>query len=483
MLPIYAHYVGGEGYGIMGMIDVVLSMTQALIGYGISGAMRRHYFEKESESARNIFVSTNIAVMFLVVIVVTIPALFFSESIAYFALGKENMGFYFTLAFCIFIADMTSKNAEQYILIRQQSILYTSLAISRLFIVFGLNIYFIVYLKMAVLGYLWTNLISAILFSFIMHGYAFYHVGFHYNRSNAIETLRFSIPLVPGSIAMFLRGNADRIILRHFLGLAELGTYEMLFKFATLIGIIIVEPFEQSWDIKRYEICKLQEGPTTIAQIFTLEMALIFFAGIILSLEIPLILKILTPNDFWISSHIAALAVLSRVLWAASSHFAFGIFYSKKMHILSNYQILMAGFSVLVNWWLIKYHGLMGALLANCVIAIGQNICYYYASQKYYFIPFEWFRLLYMFCVACALFFLIDQISFGPDNIIYHFIEDHLRTGINFSYIGQIEILSRLLQNMPIVMEGIVKFLASFVFLFMLLIIDINPKKALQDMK
>ena len=49
MLPVYAHYLRGEGYGIIGMIDVTLSVLTLLMGSGLTGALTRFYFDKKTD--------------------------------------------------------------------------------------------------------------------------------------------------------------------------------------------------------------------------------------------------------------------------------------------------------------------------------------------------------------------------------------------------------------------------------------------------
>lgn len=93
MLPVYAFYLRGEGYGIIGMIDVILSILTYLIGYGVSGAMRRFYFQKPTENEKHAFVSTNIVLMFMLVLIISAPAVLFSEQIARLAFGRAGMGF------------------------------------------------------------------------------------------------------------------------------------------------------------------------------------------------------------------------------------------------------------------------------------------------------------------------------------------------------------------------------------------------------
>ncbi len=169
MLPIYAHYLRGEGYGILGMIETVLSMMTLLIGYGITGAMSRFYYEKNDPEERKTVVSTVIILMFFMVIAVGTPVLFFSRPVAYLAFGKADLGPYIQLAVLAFMAEMTSKNAQAYIVINQQSIFFSILALLRLVIGLALNILFIVKMELGVYGFLYSSLAGSVLFSMIMH--------------------------------------------------------------------------------------------------------------------------------------------------------------------------------------------------------------------------------------------------------------------------------------------------------------------------
>jgi len=487
MLPVYAFYLRGEGYGIIGMIDVVLSVMTVLIGYGISGAMRRFYFEKSTDEERDVFVSTNIIVMLLMVLIVCLPAIFFKEPIARLAFGKTGMGYYISLALCTFIADVAGRNAENYILILQKPVFYTSLALARLMVGLSLNIYLIVHLQLGVLGYLYSGLIAAILFSIIMHAYALYHVGLHFNLADAREILAFSLPMLPGHAAVFLRNNADRIMLRSYLGLTTLGAYEMLYKFATLIGVLVSEPFMKSWDIKRFEICQMAEGPTIMARVFTYQLALNLFCGLILGLEIPVLLRILTPEEFWLSGSFAFLAVASRIIMDSYFQFFFGLLYAKRTFIVSMIQFVTGASSVLLNLILIRSYGLYGAVVASCVVNGIQSALGYIYGQRHYQIPFEWTKSCILVATAVVLFLLINSVRLEGPAVVW--ITDVLRPSIaaimhmlHLDIVRDGKIAAYVIGHILLVVEGGIKFILAFAFLLVLPLFGIVPKQLVRSM-
>ena len=486
MLPVYAHYLRGEGYGTIGMIDVVLSVLTLLIGYGIQGAMTRFYYERETLEERRQVVSSAIFVMLALTLSVSLPVVLFNKPVAYLAFGDSDKAIYITLAVFTFIADISSKNAETYILIKQQSIFFSILSLCRLVLALSLNIYFIVHLELGVLGYLYSGLIVAIFFSAFNHCYALYHVGLSFNKNIAIDILKWSLPLLPGYIAMFIRGNTDRVILRTTLGLSKLGTYEMLFKFATLIGFLVVEPFSKIWGVKRFEVAEKANGPSIMANVFNLQLAILLFIGIILSLEIPIVLRILTPTEFWIAGITVLLAVMSRVILACYYHFFFGLLYAKKTHKVSIIQIASAVVSVIANFLLIIPFGIFGAVAASCLANTFQCVLAYRLSQPFYCIPYDWKRIIFMSGLSLSIFFLADWISIEKINGMTPWIVNTVGTPlkdflmwIKADSIKDGKFIDYLVKNIPLLVDGGLKFIVGCSFLLGLVWTDIVPRKKL----
>lgn len=471
MLPIYAHYLRGEGYGMVGMIDVVLSVLAVLIGNGITGAMSRFYFERTGERERRVLISTAILLLFGIVVVVCAPALFFAGPIARLAFGEAGSSLYIVLAVLAFIAEMTSKNAHSYILIKQRSVLFSILSLLRLFFGFALNIYFIVHLELGVLGYLYASLAIAVLFTVVMHIYALADTGLHYNRQDARQILQFSLPLIPGYIAFFVRSNACRIMLRIFHGLTLVGAYEMMFKFATLIGILIVEPFTRIWAVKQLEICETGEGAATMARFFTLQLAIMLFAGLVLSLEIPILLRLLTPEEFWLGGTVAFLAVTSRILIAVYNHMSFGLFYAKLTARISMVQMVTAAVNVIANLALIPSYGIAGAVAASCLTAFVHCVLAYRMSSRHYYIPFEWGKVARMCALYFGLFLAISFLSMQDGDLVERIARDlqpYAQAVVQTFHLDRLRDgrwARQILERLPLIVDGVGRLLMSLFFL------------------
>jgi O-antigen/teichoic acid export membrane protein len=485
MLPIYANCIGAEGYGIIGMIDTIISIATLVIGYGITGAMWRFYFQKETEDERKTLVSTTIILMFLLVVGVSIPIMLLHKQLAYLALGRSDLGYYVIIAILAFVCEMTSRTAEAYILIRQKPFIFSALAIFRMAIGLSLNIYLIVYQQMGVLGFLYSSLICSFVMSIINHGYTIHFVGTRFNKSMAREALSFSLPLLPGYVAMFFRGNVDRWIIRTFMGLAQVGAYEMLNKFVSLLGVLVIDPFAKSWDPKRLEICETPEGPRTIARMFTLQFALMLYISLILSLETPLLLHMLTPKEFWLGSGVVFMMTMARVLSYSYYQLYFGLFYSKKTNLMSNIQITSSIMDMSLNFILIPQLGLLGAVITSCITYSSQCYLGFSMAREYYVIPFQWSKVFQTALVFMLLFIVINQLS--VENLG---INEQLKKGLTPAITESIKILhldamnngkilSYSINNIGMLIEALLKLFLSLLFLPALVYLGILPRKIL----
>lgn len=484
MLPVYAHHLRGEGYGIIGMIDVMLSVLTIMIGYGMRGALSRLYFSVEDGAERRRLISTAIILVSLWVVVLSIPGLIFNEQVANIAFGVSNGGSYVVIALLTFISEMSAKTSETYILIQQRSVFYSILSFWRLVLGLTLNIYFIVILEMGIVGYLYSGLVVSVVFMIVFVGYTFKNVGYRFDRKHAKEILKFNLPLIPGYIAMFIRNNADRILIRTYLGLAQLGTFEMLFKFATLLGFLVVEPFSKIWGIKRFEIADKHDGPDTIARTFTIQLSIMLFIGIILSAEIPLLLKILTPQEFWLSGSVAGLAVFSRIAIASYYHLFFGLLYAKKTSKISIVQIAASIFSAVSVVLLVKPFGLYGAVSASLITNTFQCIVAYRMAKPYYRIPFEWRRITFVTVLGCSVLMLANYVSIAQssrsvifvENTIFPIIENTLFY-LSFEIIKEGKIVSCIFDNIIYLVDFVLNICIAMLFLAGLIFSNIIPRE------
>ncbi len=481
MLPVYSHYLHGKGYGIIGMIDVFISVLSVFIGYGVSSSMRVMFFQKKTLEDKNSFVSTALITMMVIVGLVVSPALLFNEAIGNWVLGFDNAGYMIVLAASAFAIDIAGRNAETYILILQRPLFFSSVSLARLVIGLSLNIYLIVYCTMGVYGYLYSTLVTAIIYSLVMHLYVIREVGISFNKGFAAEILRFALPLIPGYVFMALRDNADRVIIRKNLGFTQLGAYEMLFKFLSLLPLFITDPIMKIWGVKRFEIASKDDDLDLVAQVCSLHLFIMLFAGLVLTNEIPVFLKILTPNEFWVSGNLVIVGVVARTIADLKEHFAYGLYQAKATHKVSIVIFWTSIISIVSHLSCITLFGFAGALFGVCIVNIFSCALYHIYSLKYVRVPFEWYKMMLLVVLFAGCYIGI--------NGVFLVVAPHIKTGetqishLLTIYLNSHEmifgimatIINRISSNVGLILEGTIKLIASLIFPLIVIAFKIFP--------
>jgi O-antigen/teichoic acid export membrane protein len=482
MLPFYAYMLGAEAYGILQMIEVVVTVLQILAGYAMASALNRFYFEKQTEKERHILVSTSIVTMFVLTGLVCIPALLLSKPIALLAFGKAGSEYYIVLGILTFFSETTAVNAQTYILQKQEPFLFSALSFGRFFLGLGLNIYLIIYLKLGVLGVLYSGLIAGTVFSAGIHLYTLITTGLHFNKNDAKAILKYVLPLLPGYTATFVRSNTDRVVMRTYMGLAQLGVYSTVLRFSMLLNIVLHEPFMKIWSVKRMEIADTPEGMRTISRMTTLYLGLSLFLGLFLSLETPLGIKILTPEEFWASGIVALFAVISRIGFNSYFHFYFGLLYGKATAKISVIQAISAVINFAISIFFIKNYGILGAYMAAALVYLIQCIITNFMAQKYYRIEYEWRKIAMMTLSAVILFLLISRFSITAlgwdgwlNRRILPFFTEVLRL-LHFDTIKGGKVAAILNAKFPLVVECLIKAILSLSFVPSLSLLGVVQK-------
>ena len=162
------------------------------------------------------------------------------------------------LAIGYFAVYVISDVLNQFLKGNNQVLILVKVSISNVVIIVLLNILFLTYLRLGIVGYFMSSIIAytcTIIYTCI--------------KINLIETLRsnskdknieknmkkYSIPMIFNSIAWWINSAADKYIVLWVCGVAQNGIYSMSYKIPTIL-MVVQNIFAQAWQIsavKEYE--------------------------------------------------------------------------------------------------------------------------------------------------------------------------------------------------------------------------------------
>lgn len=404
MIPVYTRYLVPFEYGIIELVAMTTEIVGMILSMRISRAMYRFYFEYDSAEDRNEIISTAMLSFGGIGLVGILLASLISDFLAENILNSSRYSFYFIISFTTLWFNTVIEIAFYYLMILKKSVLYIILASVKLILALSFNIYFIVFLKMGVLGMLYGNLIASISLTVILVLPILIRLGIRFSRKKLTEMLKYGLPLIPGSLANFVVLVSDRYIVKIFGSLSDVGIYSLSYRFGLIPHRLITEPFNQIWGVRRFELMKRDDAEELFGKIIIYFVFLVTFLGLGISVLAKDTLYIIADNKFWDAYKYIPVLVLSYIVYSLYFHFAMGIYLLKKTKYISYIDILNGVINVLLNIFLIKAYGMYGAAYATLISYTTRIVMLYLVSSRLHKIYFEFARALKILFSAGLIF-------------------------------------------------------------------------------
>jgi len=225
--------------------------------------------------------------------------------------------------------------------------------------------------------------------------------------------VKFSYPLVISQIGAFVVHLSDRFFIKAMMSVSDAGLYSLGYRFGTLPGNFISEPFNRTWQPRRFELYKKEGSEHIFGQIFTYYLFLVFFFGLIISVLTKDVLIIIADNAYWAAYKIVPVIVLSNIIFNFSAHFNLGLLIAKKTKYFAYINFSNGAIVLFLNYFLIKEYGLFGAAYATLIAFIYKVSLTYYFSNKFYKIYFESWRIAKLLLVSLLIYLITFPIEFS----------------------------------------------------------------------
>jgi O-antigen/teichoic acid export membrane protein len=419
MIPIYTRYIAPTNYGAMEMIEILSSILLFTISVGASEGLSRYYYSDKDEARRKEIVST--AIIGFSIISIPIVFLFWlgAGALSNLVLEEKTYRYILQVSLITMWFSMFCDIGFTYLRMVYRAKLFVSLTTVQLIMALSLNIWFVVYLKLNIMGIFYSTLISQATIGSILIFGILRKVGIRFSSPKLLEMIKFSIPLVPSRIGLMLGFVSNRFFLR-WLGpadpataLAQIGLFSLGHKFGVIVNRFINAPFNSFWSPRRMELLLASEGDSreTVARVCTYATFLSIFCGLVISASIASVIDIMADPSYKGAHVVVPFVVLSYIALGLESHFTAGILISKNTKWMTYITVLSLVVIVAWNFIFVPRYGLIGAASSNLAGFTIRLVFGYFIAQRFYPIPYELGRLAILLSVAMALYFASQMIS------------------------------------------------------------------------
>jgi len=405
LLPLFTHFLSVEEYGRYGLLYITtVIISQSLVIGQSSSVIRYNNSTNFTNRKRSIFFTLTSLVLAVTVVFVIISEIYIDQISGWLGSPED---FKLPVRVCIYIVAVVTINNVLLGKIRadEKSVLYTIAGLVKIFIQIGFTIYFLVALDMGLVGVLLGQLTGEISTILVVTPSLLKEIEFKFEKSIIKDSLNFGLPLVFSAVAINLLNGSDRYIIKFLIGERVLGLYELGYRVAGIINMILIIPFNLSLLPMAYKVYQTAGDKDYYKKLKTYLAFLLVWAGLALSLFSKEIVEIFALNPSYYSAYIVVpYIILAYILYGMSTISSLGMYLSGKNFYMALITMFCAGINIGLNFWLIPQYGIIAAAVSTVIAFFIQDTLSILASNKYYPIQYEYFKLIKIFIAGIVLY-------------------------------------------------------------------------------
>ena len=377
-VPITTRILSPEQYGISSLITTIVNVFGIICYLGTDqGFVRFFYDEKEENRGRLLFESLKIP--FVCIIVLSIFIFLFQKNISIFIIEKYDPVIWKILIFSM-IFTILNRFSLLVIRMKQRGKLYSFFdVLTKVF-----NFLFLLLLYKVYGNDYKTIAISVLISLIIITTLAIFSekkLWFFKGKLEKVtkkELLSYSLPLSLTMALNWLFGSCDKIIIKAFSNLNELGLYSGAFKIIALLTVVQTG-FTTFWTPVTYEHYSKYPEDTLFFKKATDYLAIIFFTLGIGMLSTRNIIILLLGEKYYNSIFIMPTLIFIPVMYLLSETTMMGIAFKKQTKYFLYISIIVSISNLIGNIILVPFLGAKGASIST-----GISYILFFALKTYF---------------------------------------------------------------------------------------------------
>jgi O-antigen/teichoic acid export membrane protein len=436
---IYPILLNKDEYGRLDVIFTVIPLLSAVFGIGLDSALSRYYYEHEDPIQRRQLVSTVFCTVMASTVSIIAALLLVSRPLSlwlyidpryipYFRLMLTGMPFAMCHHTSMAVLRL-ERRIKAFNVLMAVNLITAALA--------GISSILIFHLGTAgvLVGFIAGNMTTALGSLWFLRR----KVTATPSRRHMKMLLDIGLPLVLSGVATWLIGYFNRPILAHRVPAEDLGLYAIAGGAVNMIALLF-GAFQNAWQPFAFSVLGREGAEKVYGQALTLFTAVGAFIAVSASLFFPFALLIINAytHKNWSG---AAPAIGPLVMGAVFSAMYFvvqtGAYIANRTSVLAVTMGIAAIVSILLNFSLIPYFGILGAAFATAFGYLTALIGVYIVAQRLAPIPYHPGKLILTLLTAAAA--IAAASSFQADSLI----KDLFMKGIILAAFGGALLVSR----------------------------------------
>ena len=377
LVPIYTNILSTSGYGVLDIINVILTIGLPIITLNISESILRFLLDKDSNKDNILQICYYFSIISIIFSFMLIPI---------FNLIPEISTHSILIA--IYLASSAiSGIAMCYIRGVEKIKSYAIISIIKTSFIGILSIVFLVLLHMTIDGYLLAYILSEILAIILCFIFGVSDKKVKLSKPDIYLTKKmvsFSFFLIPNALMWWIINSMDRFMIIPMYGIDANGIYAVSSKVPAMLSIF-TNIFNQAW---LYSTVKNEQNDKKDSEKYTNYIYSIFFKTIML-VAIILVLIIKPLLNIYVGKSFYTAWIYSIPIIVGTAFSSLGTFISSEYNLHKDSRGFLksatigALINLILNYALMSILGVMGAAIATCISFISVFIFRAIDIRKY----------------------------------------------------------------------------------------------------
>ena len=404
LLPFYTNVLPQKEYGIAILVMTFIAFMNHVYRYGMDSAILKFYNKADTDNIKRKILSSGFYLNLITGIILSFLLLLFRDQLADFLIAEGTANYVKYAAFILFF-DCLSWIPMALLRLKEKPRLFLAIRLVEVSLNLGLNIYFVVILRIGIKGIFLSTLISASTKFLLLFLTIIKELSLQFSWSSAKELVLFGIPLMPTGLTLSAMQLINRkFIIEKFLGPDEVGLYGAGYKLGKFMMLVSVA-FYYAWQPFFLKSGINQESKKLFSRVLTYFTFVALYIWLGLTIFIRNIANIHVKNSYLIDPDyhaclkIVPFVLLAFVFYGIYQIFLPGIYYKKKTKYIALNMLSAGVINVGLNYLLVPKIGIIGASFGTLTGFIILALLTFYKSQQLIKVNYEYFRLLILMIV------------------------------------------------------------------------------------
>lgn len=413
LMPLYTQVLTPSDYGELNLVNNTFFFISLFVVFGLDNSAARWYYDTEDRTERKKTITAWFSFQLLFSVFLCVLLVFFSSSISSLIVDSDNYLLFVIPALGLLANVVPSilTNLLRFQRKSRQTVIFT--LIISLFNV-SLNILFVLFLKIGVIGILLSALISnatgTIYGYFILKDWVDLSL-FSWKRLK--DMLIFAYPLVPTVLAMWVLNSMSSYIIGTYCGKHDVGLFQVGITISSAISLI-VGAFQMAWGPFAFSIHKKPEAKRTYSLVLTLYTALTSFLSLAVGLFAKELLEVFTTPDYYEAAFVIGILSFNNMATGLMYIANIGPSIAKTNKPIAVAIFIGAGISVVLFFMLIPSIGIVGAAIGTLTGTMLIPVYVFYKAQKMWHVPYKFGLVFFIILFAMSLFLGFKLLEENP---------------------------------------------------------------------